>query len=73
MNSRISRGVYIILLAVLAPAVSGEIFLPGMQPEEAGIEFAKVQQCRMCHGQTKNGDADPHVVLAGGHDGPGRP
>jgi len=66
MNSRISRGVYIILLAVLAPAVSGEIFLPGMQPEEAGIEFAKVQQCRMCHGQTKNGDADPMLSWQGG-------
>jgi len=30
-----------------------------MQPKEAGIEFAKVQQCRMCHSGTKNKDADP--------------
>jgi hypothetical protein len=35
--------------------VGAEVFLPGMQPKEAGIEFAKVQQCRMCHANTKNG------------------
>jgi len=43
----------------------GEIFLPGMQPEEAGIEFAGVEQCRMCHGGTENGPADP--VYSFGH------
>jgi hypothetical protein len=32
-----------------------------MQPNEAGIEFAKVQQCRMCHAGTKNGQADPFL------------
>jgi mono/diheme cytochrome c family protein len=48
-------------------AIAGaEIFLPGMQPKEAGIEFAKVQQCKMCHGATKNGDADPVFSWQGG-------
>ncbi len=47
-------------------AAMGEIFLPGMQPKEAGIEFAKVQQCQMCHGKTKNGDADPVLSWQGG-------
>ena len=43
-----------------------EIFRPGMQPEEAGIEFAKVQQCKMCHSKTKNVDADPFFSWQGG-------
>jgi hypothetical protein len=30
-----------------------------MQPEEAGIEFVKVEQCKMCHAKTNNGPADP--------------
>jgi len=38
-----------------------ELFLPGMQPKESGIEFAKVDQCRMCHAQTSNGSADPFL------------
>jgi len=42
-----------------AGSLHAEVFLPGMQPKECGIEFAKVQQCRMCHAGTKNGDADP--------------
>ncbi len=44
----------------------GEIFLPGMQPGEGGIEFAKVEQCRMCHSNTKNGEADPFFSWGGG-------
>jgi hypothetical protein len=52
---------------LLCAAFAGaEIFLPGMQPKEAGIEFAKVQQCKMCHGGTKNGDADPVFSWQGG-------
>jgi len=44
-----------------AQSVSAEVLLPGMQPQEAGIEFVKVQQCRMCHGGTDNADADPFL------------
>ena len=53
---------YLICVAVSV----AEVFLPGMQPKEAGIEFAKVQQCKMCHGGTKNGDADPFFSWQGG-------
>ncbi len=45
----------LILFLMTMPLVA-EVFLPGMQPGEGGIEFAKVQQCRMCHSRTKNGD-----------------
>lgn len=45
---------------------SAEVFLPGMQPKEAGIEFAKVQQCQMCHSDTKNGNADPFLSWQSG-------
>lgn len=44
----------------------GQVFLPGTQPEEGGIEFAKVQQCLMCHAETKNGEADPFFSWQGG-------
>ena len=60
---------YLIGLVVLCGAAAAggdEIFLPGMQPEEAGIEFVKVAQCRMCHSRTKNGDADPFFSWQGG-------
>ena len=51
---------FVLINMIVWTAIAGaEIFLPGMQPKEAGIEFAKVQQCKMCHGGTKNGDADP--------------
>lgn len=49
-----------------AETLSAEVFMPGMQPGEAGIEFVKVQQCRMCHSGTKNGDADPFVSWQSG-------
>ncbi len=49
----------IFVLVVFISLARAEVFLPGMQPKEAGIEFAKVQQCRMCHANTKNGPADP--------------
>jgi len=47
-----------VLLMVVSQA-GAEVFMPGMQPEEAGIEFVKVQQCKMCHSGTENGAADP--------------
>ena len=54
------------ILALISNAAVAEVFLPGMQPKEAGIEFAKVQQCRMCHSGTKNKDADPFVSWQSG-------
>ena len=54
------------ILALISSIAVAEIFLPGMQPKEAGIEFAKVQQCRMCHSGTKNKDADPFVSWQSG-------
>ncbi|MHC5172719.1 MAG: multiheme c-type cytochrome [Planctomycetota bacterium] len=57
----------ILIIYVMSAALAGaEIFLPGMQPKEAGIEFAKIQQCKMCHGGTKNGEADPFFSWQGG-------
>ena len=50
----------VVCMAILAiKSAHAEVFLPGMQPKEGGIEFANVQQCRMCHAGTKNKDADP--------------
>lgn len=46
--------------------LGAEIFLPGMQPLEAQIEFAKVQQCRMCHANTPNDTADPFLSWQSG-------
>ena len=57
--SELKRIVVIFALILLTSQAGAEVFLPGMQPKEAGIEFAKVQQCRMCHANTKNGPADP--------------
>jgi len=57
-------GVFVIFAA--ASQVGAEVFMPGMQPEEAGIEFVKVQQCKMCHGGTDNGTADPMLSWQGG-------
>jgi hypothetical protein len=50
------------ILVLISNAAIAEVFLPGMQPKEAGIEFVKVQQCRMCHSGTKNKDADPFLL-----------
>lgn len=60
--------VILIILAVLifVSNVPAQVYLPGMQPKEAGIEFGKVQQCILCHGNTKNGEADPHFSWQGG-------
>jgi len=49
-----------------SPDKPDPFFLPGMQPEEQGIEFGRVAQCRMCHAQTPNGDADPYFSWQGG-------
>ena len=44
------------IIALFAKTLVGDVFLPGMQPREAGIEFVKVRQCRMCHAGTRNGE-----------------
>jgi len=49
----------IFVFVLFISLAGGELFMPGMQPKEAGIEFAGIQQCRMCHANTKNGPADP--------------
>jgi hypothetical protein len=51
--------VSILSVTLYGSMVLGEVFLPGMQPLESGIEFVKVQHCNMCHSKTDNGDADP--------------
>jgi hypothetical protein len=67
MKSVISKLIIVAgIFAIFAGPLSAEIFLPGMQPKEAGIEFAKVLQCRMCHSGTKNGDADPFTAWQSG-------
>ncbi len=64
--SHIKVALIVFALFLVSGLVSAEIFLPGMQPEEAGIEFVKVQQCKMCHSRTKNGDADPFLSWQSG-------
>jgi hypothetical protein len=72
----IRGGTAICIVASLAGPARGQVetvaaaetgvLLPGTQPEEGGIEFAKVQQCVMCHARTKNGPADPFFSWQGG-------
>ena len=66
MNHRMAKGINCLALLIAFVSITyAEIYLPGMQPEEAGIEFAKVQQCSMCHSKTKNGNADPFFSWQG--------
>ncbi len=53
-------------LVTMMSLSSSDVFQPGMQPNENGIEFAKFQQCRMCHSGTDNGAADPVLSWQGG-------
>jgi hypothetical protein len=64
MNMMRVAGIFVLVL--VASQAGAEVFMPGMQPEEAGIEFVKVQQCKMCHGGTDNGTADPMLSWQGG-------
>ncbi len=60
MNQKvIMRVAGVCVLLMVVSQAGAEVFMPGMQPEEAGIEFVKVQQCKMCHSGTENGTADP--------------
>jgi hypothetical protein len=60
MNRLVSAKIAgISILLMFVTQTDAEVFLPGMQPKESGIEFVKVQQCKMCHSRTENGSADP--------------
>ncbi len=62
MNHSFSTKIAAICIFLMFISQAGaEVFLPGMQPKESGIEFAKVQQCKMCHSRTQNGSADPFL------------
>jgi hypothetical protein len=56
----------LLLPLLVAAGEKSSVFQPGTQPEEHGIEFAKVQQCLMCHAKTPNGDADPYFSWSSG-------
>lgn len=55
----------LILLLVGPLAAWAAVILPGTQPNEGGIELAKVSQCIQCHAGTKNGAADPYASWHG--------
>lgn len=57
-------GLFVFVGCGLIP-VAAAIVLPGTQPGEGGIELAKVAQCVLCHGETKNGAADPYASWHG--------
>lgn len=60
------RLLLLVAIVVRFTAVSlAEVPLPGTQPLENGVEFGKVDQCKLCHADTKNGPADPHFSWAG--------
>lgn len=56
----------IVIVMMLIARGTAEVFMPGMQPKESGIEFVKVQQCKMCHSRTDNGQADPFLSWQSG-------
>ena len=53
-------------LALCAVSVRAELYLPGTQPNENGIELGRVAQCVLCHSGTTNGQADPYFSWSGG-------
>jgi hypothetical protein len=62
MPAQYAQSLVVVAVLLISPADgrAGETVLPGTQPQEGGIEFAKVQQCLMCHSKTPNGQADPY-------------
>ena len=70
MRNRPTARIVHVLVLLIAAAVSGraaaQVTLPGTQPEEKDIEFAKVSQCVLCHAKTENGAADPYFSWQGG-------
>jgi hypothetical protein len=66
MNHTIKQILTMLVFTAVTSTANAEVFLPGMQPEESQIEFAKVQQCKMCHANTGNGLADPFFSWQGG-------
>lgn len=61
---RTSGAVLLTCLVLGALGARADIPLPGTQPGD--LEFAKVEQCKNCHGGTPNGDADPFASWQGG-------
>jgi hypothetical protein len=53
-------------IVIYTGVLEAEIILPGTQPNEGGIEFAKAAQCMLCHSGTRNGSADPYFSWQGG-------
>ena len=67
MKSWICGLLYVVsIIAFFSSAVIGEVFLPGSQPEEAGIKFGKIKSCKMCHSKTGAGASDPYFSWEGG-------
>ncbi len=49
------------LVLMMSLPAYGQIFLPGTQPKENGVEFADLRQCELCHSARKpEGYLDPH-------------
>lgn len=56
------RALLLPLLLAVAPGMShAQVFLPGTQPNEGGIQFAPLRQCSLCH-SARSGDhfLDPY-------------
>lgn len=67
--SRVVLRLFVVALVLSTAGFAGEtsqVFQPGTQPEEGGIEFARVKQCAMCHAGTSAGEADPYFSWQGG-------
>ena len=61
MHGRLAFLFSILAIAAAWAPLSGEVVLPGTQPLEGGIEFGKVAQCQICHGDTENEIGRAHV------------
>ncbi len=59
-------GFVVCYASFMSSAGRADVFLPGTQPKENGIEFAKVQQCLLCHDKTKSGPDAPYPSWQGG-------
>ena len=66
MKKTIAQAALCITIVSFVPALFGEIYLPGTQPEENDIEFTRIKSCQMCHSKTGAGDADPYFSWQGG-------
>lgn len=51
---------------VRIPIAHGQVLLPGTQPGEGNLKFDSVEQCRVCHEQTKSGRRAPYTSWSSG-------